>query len=386
MKNVLIVDDDQEFLAELTKTVQEGDEKFLIITASNGSEAIGVLDARPVDLVVTDLEMPDMKGHELLAHIANTRPGLPVIIFTSFDAAPSDERPADNGAFHYLEKSADTAMLRARFTEALRRSARGRIAGVSLPSFLQLLGYDKATCTLTVSHEDGKGAMFFRKGELIDATSPGSQGLEAAFEIIGWERPEIEISNVCARFKRVIQEPLGFILIESSRREDERKGLPAAADGDFEEAKEVDPLAVEEMELNAADLELIEPQEPDENEAGSSSSDPDLRPLLQAIRSQDSIARAAIVAMDGKILAPVMDPGDSRFGIFIAFINVAAQRVREIIGFRSPELISLTLESGNKLVVVPGDGILVALEIGGAANATAIAERIRPLVFPPLVA
>ncbi len=77
---VLIVDDD-DLVRESTVAMltQHG---WSVMAAQDGAEAAWVLDRRPVDLVLTDLNMPIMGGRELAARIASTTPGLPVLFMT----------------------------------------------------------------------------------------------------------------------------------------------------------------------------------------------------------------------------------------------------------------------------------------------------------------
>ena len=67
MKNrkVLFVEDDRITLAKIRKTV--ADEPYQALFTENGAQAIEILDAEKIDVVVTDLMMPVMDGLELLA-------------------------------------------------------------------------------------------------------------------------------------------------------------------------------------------------------------------------------------------------------------------------------------------------------------------------------
>ncbi|MBU4033185.1 MAG: response regulator, partial [Proteobacteria bacterium] len=66
MKKVLVVDDDHGFLLSLQDMCRERVDTFQIVTAGNGKEALTVLSSQPIDLVVTDLKMPEMDGFELV--------------------------------------------------------------------------------------------------------------------------------------------------------------------------------------------------------------------------------------------------------------------------------------------------------------------------------
>jgi len=85
MNNLLIVDDDPLTLKGISENLKFYDEDFNISTASNGEEAIKIIESAQVDLLITDLNMPVKSGYELIAYISKHHPGTPVIILTASD-------------------------------------------------------------------------------------------------------------------------------------------------------------------------------------------------------------------------------------------------------------------------------------------------------------
>ena len=79
---ILIVEDNKELLMLMKRLMQQ---KYHILTAHDGSEALDIVDAKPVDLIVSDVMMPVMDGYELtrqLKHNANYS-HLPIILLTA---------------------------------------------------------------------------------------------------------------------------------------------------------------------------------------------------------------------------------------------------------------------------------------------------------------
>ncbi|MCI5211904.1 MAG: response regulator, partial [Candidatus Electrothrix sp. ATG2] len=68
MKNVLIVDDDLGFQRLLGISLKKYKKDFEVILSNNGEEAIGILNRKSIDLIVTDLQMPKIDGLTLLAY------------------------------------------------------------------------------------------------------------------------------------------------------------------------------------------------------------------------------------------------------------------------------------------------------------------------------
>jgi predicted regulator of Ras-like GTPase activity (Roadblock/LC7/MglB family) len=62
-----------------------------------------------------------------------------------------------------------------------------------------------------------------RDGELLDATTQDKQGVEAAYDILSWEKAEIALQSGCRRKNRVIREDVMAVLLESLRRQDEEQ-------------------------------------------------------------------------------------------------------------------------------------------------------------------
>src|SRR5690606_10841578 len=123
---VLIVDDD----AALASTIADGltDKGWEVTTASSPSEASALVRERSVDLLVTDLRMPEVAGIALLDLSRKVAPERPVIVMTAFGAVDTAVESLRKGAYHYLLKPFKVAELdifirRALDERALRREA-----------------------------------------------------------------------------------------------------------------------------------------------------------------------------------------------------------------------------------------------------------------------
>jgi YesN/AraC family two-component response regulator len=85
MKDILLVDDENSFLMSLAdgiRSVCGG--KCNVFTAQNGIRALEVLRTIMVDVVVTDLRMPEMDGFELIAYLKKHHPDIAVIVMTAY--------------------------------------------------------------------------------------------------------------------------------------------------------------------------------------------------------------------------------------------------------------------------------------------------------------
>jgi CheY-like chemotaxis protein len=98
MKNILLVDDNYYFLTGLSMNLCVYLKNCNILTAGSGARALEMMDSIPVDLVVTDLEMPSTDGYELIASIKKKCPGLPVFAMTGLTGPETEQRLASLGA------------------------------------------------------------------------------------------------------------------------------------------------------------------------------------------------------------------------------------------------------------------------------------------------
>ncbi len=110
-QNVLIVDDSLSVRKFVTILLQQ--KGYNVLAASNGLEALNIIDEHPVDIIITDLEMPVMHGYELLRELK--RRGLsevvPTVVLTSRGSEKHKDKAESLGARDYLVKPFDEGAL-----------------------------------------------------------------------------------------------------------------------------------------------------------------------------------------------------------------------------------------------------------------------------------
>jgi len=101
----IIIVDDSDFIREGMHIILSVDDEFDVIgTASNGKEALAILQNQSVDVVVMDIQMPVMDGIEATKEIVGKNLGK-VLILTTFDDNELVEKAIKNGAKGYLIKN-----------------------------------------------------------------------------------------------------------------------------------------------------------------------------------------------------------------------------------------------------------------------------------------
>ena len=102
--STVLVVDDSPVIRDIVSEVLTG-AGLKVVTAENGLTAKRYLESNVCDLVVSDVEMPEMSGLELLEHIRKSNDTLPVIILTTRSSPESRRRAASLGANAYIVKS-----------------------------------------------------------------------------------------------------------------------------------------------------------------------------------------------------------------------------------------------------------------------------------------
>ena len=224
IKNILLVDDDHEMLLALKEGFRKYRDSFSVQLASDGLKAVEKLKKSVISLVVTDLKMPGMDGFELLAHIMEYYPDIPVIIITGYSTPEMEHLAREGGAVGYIAKPFLIENLARQIMATLRKESEGgTLHNVSSGMFLQLVEMEQKTCTIRLDDKFGgkKGILFFREGELLDARVNDLQGEEAAYEIFAWEQVNLSIQNGCALKEKRIHSEMQHLILEAARRKDE---------------------------------------------------------------------------------------------------------------------------------------------------------------------
>jgi CheY-like chemotaxis protein len=104
MKNILLIDDNYYFLTGLSMNLCVYLKNCNILIAEDDLQALEIMESIPVDLIVTDLEMPSLDGYELAASIKKKHPALPVFAMTGCIAPETETRLASLGAARCFAK------------------------------------------------------------------------------------------------------------------------------------------------------------------------------------------------------------------------------------------------------------------------------------------
>lgn len=120
MPNILVCEDDKS-LNNLISTVLRND-GHTVITAFNGSEALSRFDSAHIDMLVSDIMMPEIDGYELLESLRAVNNNIPVLFITAKGTFSDKSKGFNLGADDYMVKPIDIKELVLRVNALLRRS------------------------------------------------------------------------------------------------------------------------------------------------------------------------------------------------------------------------------------------------------------------------
>ncbi|MEW6350854.1 MAG: sigma-54 dependent transcriptional regulator [Thermodesulfobacteriota bacterium] len=121
MATVLVVDDEKNYLVVLEDLLI--DEGYEVLTASSATEAVDIVEANPVDAILSDIKMPGMSGIELLEKAKSLDADLPVILMTAYAEVDQAVDAMKKGALDHIQKPFDNSHVKRAIARAVERRA-----------------------------------------------------------------------------------------------------------------------------------------------------------------------------------------------------------------------------------------------------------------------
>ena len=224
-RTVLLVEDDRATQSFLNRGLR-GLNGFRVLLANHGQEALDLLLREAVDVLVTDLQMPVLDGYQLIGEVSARYPHIPIIVVTSTPPEEHAYRPFRLGAMSLFAKPPRLSALMDEIRVAAEKPKDAAIRGLSLASLLQLLSWEKKSCTLVVRGPAGLGLLYVLEGQLIHGAHRDVEGQEAVFEILAWDDIHVEMVSTC-RVEPTLRAPLEEILMDAAVAKDHRRARAA---------------------------------------------------------------------------------------------------------------------------------------------------------------
>ena len=173
MSPTVLVIDDEPPIRRLLR-VGLSTQGYSLLEAPDGGTALTLLKRERVDLVILDLGLPDMGGHDLLRTIRADHPDLPVVVLSSRGDEGGKVEALDLGADDYVTKPFGMGELLARLRAALRHqlAAKGerpvfRVEGLSVDLVRRIVRVDGAEVKLTPREYDFLRILVLHAGKVL---------------------------------------------------------------------------------------------------------------------------------------------------------------------------------------------------------------------------
>ncbi len=224
LKKVLIVDDEETLTWSMARSLSRDKDKYEVVIANNGGEALSLLKKNNIDLVISDIRMPDINGLDLLVKIKKEYPQTKVIIMTAYGSSDVQKEANRRGSLYYVEKPFEISDIRKIIIELIGRKKgfRGKVFGLQLTDVIQMNCLSRLTTALIITRDGEKGIIYLNEGEIIHAECGEEKGADAFYRILSWQEGEF-VSNIGAMpSAQTIYQNWEHLLVEAMRRNDDR--------------------------------------------------------------------------------------------------------------------------------------------------------------------
>lgn len=119
MEKILIIDDEKSILDLLSVVFKK--EGYTVFTSISAGKALELIDKEDIDLVLTDIKMPQLSGMDILGHVQERRPDIPVIMITAYGTITQAVQAFKQGAFDYVVKPFDMGELKIIVAQGLEK-------------------------------------------------------------------------------------------------------------------------------------------------------------------------------------------------------------------------------------------------------------------------
>lgn len=197
--------------------------KARVMIASDTGSALRLIAESEPDVLVTELEAPGLDGLQIISYMTAHFPKVPVVLLTSYPNLVTKRLVQPLGCAHLVifQKPFDLANLLPVLDQLLIDKPEATIKGISLTGVLQLLHWERKTCSVKVRSEDSQGIIDLRNGEPIHAACDGLAGEEAIFKMLSLPDPNITTYTDLAAMAPNIHQSLTELLLTGHSRYDE---------------------------------------------------------------------------------------------------------------------------------------------------------------------
>lgn len=203
MVRILVVDDDKNTRRLLEAVLAA--ENYTVFTATNGEEALQVMDREHIDLVVLDIMMPKMDGYEFTRILRESNNNLPILMVSAKQLPEDRHRGFIVGTDDYITKPIDVEEMLLRIKALLRRAQIAAERKIVIGDVV--LDYDRLTVTKNGEVQELPQKEFMLLFKLLSYSGRIFTRIQLMDEIwgnesdSGWETVTVHIARLRKRFE-----------------------------------------------------------------------------------------------------------------------------------------------------------------------------------------
>ncbi len=223
-KRILIVESEKTLTPFLRDYFDRCGPQYVIHEADSIAQALQVLQDNLIDLVVSDHHGPGgLDGLELLVAVKETGLAVRIVLVAEESLGNDRARALSAGCVAFLRKQTREEKLADLLFNMLQpiQGFTGRLVGMKLEDVIQMFCYRKDSSLLLVYHGNDSGTIYVDNGGIIHAECDSLSGVEAFYEIVGWESGEFLSQMVLSVPPRTLFMDWQSLLMEGMRQRDE---------------------------------------------------------------------------------------------------------------------------------------------------------------------
>jgi CheY-like chemotaxis protein len=356
---VLVVDDEETLTWSMTKTLEKDKGKYELIITNTGTDALHVLAQNPIDVVVTDIRMPDIDGLDLLSRIREKYPSTKVIIMTAYGSPEVQKEATRRGSYYYIEKPFEISDIRTLILKALeekRGGFVGQVVDLQLIDIIQMACLGRFTMSLAISKGDEEGLIYFKNGEIAHAEIGDLDGKDALYTILNWNEGRFNSQMGISPPRETIVDRWEHLLLEGMRRQDET----AAAELDSKVLLHEVEQAFEALDKDVAAKEWLEK-------------------LLRILKTIEGFQKGLWIDTKGTVLTNDDQEFTENETIMPLLMFTMASRVGKILGDSQPLRINLASRNDQRMIMMYNH-LLLMIALQGKTSADEFYSATRNLL------
>ena len=370
VNSILVVSGDRLFLEHLKSEFSKKKDQYQLFTANDGPAGLDILNTQPIDFVAASLSLPQMDGVQFLTLLREIKPAVPTVVITSNEATYMGGDFLKLGIIKVLLEPVTADRLIDCIQEVLfLKTQQGRLQGISIINFLQLIEMEKKTYLLEVRNPaGGMGLFYFHEGVLFDALCGEHTAESAALEMITWENVEINFRTPpTKKVKKRIDKTLMSLLMDGVLLKDKRSDVAQSENSELP----IEPSLAEKTGAPEPDTEPwddeISLEEPD--------SEPNTRRAPEDVASEDSIGEPVgedilqeLYGLRGVKAVSLLDESGKVSGALGSWLGSELDRLSDSVfmvhGGAVRMVRDLNLMSINTLTLESNDATILCVPVG----------------------